>query len=356
MEFEIKKEGNEKYLSIKDVKFEEDNYRIQMILNNNIKGLLPIKIRNVNNEKELLYDITAMSTLSNVFERSLMKRDELVRLVLAVKKLEESLKEFLLCGDNIKFDLNYIYYKAKQKEYCFCYCPDEVEDFSLQMKTMFNQVLDYVNYNDKDAVSLAYGMQEIASRDDFAVEELVEFALSTKEEVKPIEIEDEDDDFDLNDEEEDEQKETFLEKIKKIFHKEEKENFEESIYIEETQEDFSFDTDNLSDEEATVLLTQGSTHIITLKTVNADPEFVVLPDKYPYVIGKSKRSSDYRVSSNVVSRVHVRINLEGEEFTIEDLNSTNGTFVNDVRLKPHEIRKIERGDSVKLADLEFVVV
>ena len=104
-----------------------------------------------------------------------------------------------------------------------------------------------------------------------------------------------------------------------------------------------------------MLLTQGSTHIITLKTVNADPEFVVLPDKYPYVIGKSKRSSDYRVSSNVVSRVHARINLEGEEFTIEDLNSTNGTFVNDVRLKPHEIRKIERGDSVKLADIEVIV-
>ena len=158
---------------------------------------------------------------------------------------------------------------------------------------------------------------------------------------------------------EEEKEQTLLEKIKKIFHKEkddEKETFEESIYIEETQEDFDFDTDNLSDEEATVLLTQGSTHIITLKTVNADPEFVVLPDKYPYVIGKSKRSSDYRVSSNVVSRVHARINLEGEEFTIEDLNSTNGTFVNDVRLKPHEIKKIKRGDSVKLADIEFEVV
>ena len=42
-------------------------------------------------------------------------------------------------------------------------------------------------------------------------------------------------------------------------------------------------------------------------------------------------------------------------FTIEDLNSTNGTFVNDERLKPHEIKEIEKGDVIKLADLEFSV-
>ena len=82
---------------------------------------------------------------------------------------------------------------------------------------------------------------------------------------------------------------------------------------------------------------------------------MVAPNKYPYVIGKSKRSSDYKVSSNVVSRVHARLNCEMGVFTIEDLNSTNGTFVNDERLKPHEIKEIEKGDVIKLADLEFSV-
>ena len=82
---------------------------------------------------------------------------------------------------------------------------------------------------------------------------------------------------------------------------------------------------------------------------------MVVPDKYPFVIGKSKRSCDYRVGSNVVSRVHARINCDMGEFTIEDLNSTNGTFVNDERLKPHEIKEIERGDVIKLADIELSV-
>ena len=213
MEFETRKEGNEKYLTIQNIKFDEKDYHIQMLLNNHIKGLLPIKIRNINNEKELLYDITAMSTLNSIFERRLMKRDELVKFVLAIKQLEDSLKEYLLCGDNIKFDLNYIYYKTKENQYYFCYCPVEVDDYALQMKTLFNQVLDYVNYNDRDTVSLAYGMQEIASRDDFAVEELLDYAVSKKEEeITPLEIEEEE--YDYEEEPEADKKESFLAKIK----------------------------------------------------------------------------------------------------------------------------------------------
>lgn len=359
MEFETKKEGNDKYLSIEKIKFNERDYHIQMILNNNIKGLLPIKIRNINNEKELLYDVSGMSSLSSVFERSLMKRDELVKLVLAIKQLEDSLKEYLLCGDNIKFDLNLIFYKAKTKQYYFCYCPMEVDDFALQMKSLFNQVLDYVNYNDRDAVVLSYGMQEIASRDDFNIEELLEYAMSNKTAETPEPLIEEEDELDFDEEEEETQKETLLEKFKKFFHKEketEEYDEEDGIYIEETQqENFDFETDNLSDEEATVLLTGNAADYIVLKSSNRNPEIIVVPDRYPFVIGKSKRSCDYRVSSNVVSRVHARINQEVGTFSIEDLNSTNGTFVNDERLKPHEIKTIERGDVIKLADIEFNV-
>ena len=354
MEFEIKKEGNEKYLSAKGLKFDESNYQIQMIMNNNISGLIPISIRNINNEKELLYDITGMSSLSSIFGRNLIRREELVKITLAIKQLGDSLREYLLSEDNIKFDFNYIYYKAKQNQYYFCYCPERVEDFALQMKTLYNQILDYVNYNDKDAVSIAYGMQEISSRDDFTLEELLEFVLGTKEEPEPVILEEDEEDFDIEEDEE-EQKNSFFDTIKNIFHKNKKEEDEESIYIEETDEEFNFETDNLSDEDATVLLTSEAADYIVLKSINREPTIMVAPSKYPYVIGKSKRSSDFKVSSNVVSRVHARLNYEMGVFTIEDLNSTNGTFVNEERLKSHEIKTIEKGDVIKLADLEFSV-
>jgi hypothetical protein len=46
-----------------------------------------------------------------------------------------------------------------------------------------------------------------------------------------------------------------------------------------------------------------------------------------------------------VSRLHARIFLENEEYIIEDLNSTNGTFVNNVRISRCIMRN---NDQVKI--------
>ena len=48
-----------------------------------------------------------------------------------------------------------------------------------------------------------------------------------------------------------------------------------------------------------------------------------------------------------VSRLHARIIKEGEEVYIEDLNSTNGTYKNGLRLRPYEKRKLDEGDEIK---------
>ena len=38
----------------------------------------------------------------------------------------------------------------------------------------------------------------------------------------------------------------------------------------------------------------------------------------------------------------------------EDLNSTNGTFKNGVRLKPYEQKKLSKGDEIKLANKKII--
>ena len=38
----------------------------------------------------------------------------------------------------------------------------------------------------------------------------------------------------------------------------------------------------------------------------------------------------------------------------EDLNSTNGTFKNGVRLKPYEQKKLSKGDEIKLATKKLI--
>ena len=357
MDIEIKKEGNEKYLTIKNIKVTETEHQMQMLLNNNIRGLLPLKVKNINNNVEVFYEITSLLPLNKVFERNLMRKDDLIKFVMCIKQLVDTLKEYLLCGDNLVLDYEYIFCKKTQGTYYFCYSPVEVEDFELQIKTLFNQMLDYVNHKDRDAVTLAYGLQEITSHDDFSIEELVDFTVEKKEQNMPNLEEKAELNFEDEYEEEYEEELSFWDKLKErlTFHK--KAEALDSIYIEETQntEEFSFNTENLTDEDATVLLTSGMDPSVRLRSVNASPEILIEVNEFPFVIGKSRRSSNYRVDSEVVSRVHARINNELGEFTIEDLNSTNGTFLNEEKIKPHEIKKILVGDTIKLADLEFIV-
>ena len=76
--------------------------------------------------------------------------------------------------------------------------------------------------------------------------------------------------------------------------------------------------------------------------------------KSPFVIGKRKENADLVLKDYAASRVHARITEEEGVFYLEDLNSTNGTYKNGLRLQPYEKRKLESGDELKFAKTEFV--
>ncbi|NTV63057.1 MAG: FHA domain-containing protein [Oscillochloris sp.] len=52
-----------------------------------------------------------------------------------------------------------------------------------------------------------------------------------------------------------------------------------------------------------------------------------------------------------VGRRHARIFLQGGQVLLEDLNSTNGTFLNTTRLQPGQPQTLRSGDEVRLGSL-----
>ena len=78
---------------------------------------------------------------------------------------------------------------------------------------------------------------------------------------------------------------------------------------------------------------------------------VVLGDK-PVVLGRSVES-DFQISERSISRRHCRIYREAGRFWVEDLNSTNHTFLNDEMTARAPLRD---GDHVRLSQtvLKFV--
>lgn len=78
-------------------------------------------------------------------------------------------------------------------------------------------------------------------------------------------------------------------------------------------------------------------------------EAKTLLDPLPMLIGRDE-SSDLQVRSGRVSRRHAVITREGDNFCVEDLDSTNGTFLNGQRITE---ATLQSGDMLTVGDVEF---
>ncbi len=89
--------------------------------------------------------------------------------------------------------------------------------------------------------------------------------------------------------------------------------------------------------------------------VPAPVEIPVTKDEF--IIGKKAGAVDGVVSFNkMISRTHCKISRNGAQYTITDLQSANGTYVNHVRLQPNRPHPIKGGDVVRLANSDFQVI
>jgi hypothetical protein len=72
-----------------------------------------------------------------------------------------------------------------------------------------------------------------------------------------------------------------------------------------------------------------------------------------FLIGRDPSQCDFIIHSTAVGRVHARISRKENSFFVEDLNSKNGTFVNQTRLKRNGEILLSDHSKIKFATSEF---
>lgn len=74
----------------------------------------------------------------------------------------------------------------------------------------------------------------------------------------------------------------------------------------------------------------------------------------PYIIGRESEAVDYVLNTLGVSRMHCEISLNGEQYELKDLSSSNGTQLNDELLIPYRDYRLNNGDRIKIVECEMV--
>lgn len=95
-----------------------------------------------------------------------------------------------------------------------------------------------------------------------------------------------------------------------------------------------------------------------LKLINRKDDLDFKIDEYypldaDTTIGRSGKN-DIMIKDPFISKKHALIEKKGNEYYLEDLNSSNGTFVNDEQLF-NPIR-LEHSDTIKIGQISFLFV
>lgn len=100
----------------------------------------------------------------------------------------------------------------------------------------------------------------------------------------------------------------------------------------------------------------GAGHM-QLVTLHERSRVVIDITKDEFVIGKKKGAVDGVVDFNkMISRIHCKIQKQGNAYTVTDMQSVNGTYVNMARLRPGSPQPVKNGDILRMADSDFQVI
>lgn len=92
--------------------------------------------------------------------------------------------------------------------------------------------------------------------------------------------------------------------------------------------------------------------LVVIGGVHAGKEIPVRRARF--VIGRSTECQ-LRLNGNLISRRHCVILLKDERIVVEDLGSTDGTFVNGRKISAIEPQELNHGDHLAVGTMEFEV-
>jgi len=117
-------------------------------------------------------------------------------------------------------------------------------------------------------------------------------------------------------------------------------------------------------EENAAVVEASDTEEAEIVLISSDGNKLEIPRKDEVTIGREDPISDVYPDVDLtdlggmdkgVSRKHAVIHRMGSDYTVEDMGSTNGTYVNKKKITPHAPQSIKPGDEIRFGKLAISV-
>lgn len=376
-EITYKRDINNSYMIVPAMP--EENFDEARMLKNRIENLLSVEKCYIGGVGQYWYNISGKQALDAYCRVHSISRDFFEKLILKLCRMVEALEWSLIDTNCLVLDPELVFLNSQGEEVYFAIYPFHKGELATELQQLLEFLLTKLDHKDATVVGWAYKLYEMSLVEGVSITELKRVILEERE--RSIELPKKDEyvleiqpeEFLGKEIEKEQERESFLkqtmeklrnciwEKVKpyydkgsafiqKVLPKEaiEKEERERPVivYPEEPEEAVN------ESAHPTVCLASKRNQVRELRCESHGlyPDFVL--GMGSYVVGKST-NAQFRIPKDTVSQFHARIEWQGEAHYIEDLNSTNGTYVNEVLLNYRDRRRLEPGDRVLFGDVTY---
>ena len=401
MEVSYKRTYKESYLIITGT-LGSYQYEEMMLKENELKTLLTFYTMDVNGKTQFWYDISSKQSIKDYLEQNPISFELLIRIFAAIMVAFEEVAKYLLRTEHILLSAETIYVSRQEgQEVYLCYYPGD-QDGKCGLSDFMNHIIGVLDYADDDLTRLCYSLYEMTLDEHTTIGDLYEYiqenlpedyiqasnmpggnstgnncALQKEEHIYAEGDEHIDsvenvatyDDMEEPMDEEVAQREfdfggNVLEEIFNRIRSKGLEIYDMIMSWQKDKKDRTEDNKPLENDliiepepvecEPTVFLGAKSNKVYgSLRYIGNEKESDYIIDSNIFRIG-THGANDACLNSQTVSRHHAKINEIDNHFYIQDLNSTNGTFLNDIMLNYSQSYELNPGDRITFADVPYI--
>lgn len=385
----------------------------RLILKKKLPGLIPVERCFMDGRGEYWYQITGKQSLDTYCRLQDVSVAFIEQVILSVCSEIEILEWNLLDINCLQLEPELVYISNQTQEVLFCVYPENTQDISLGFQQLMEYLLTRIDHKDEEMVRLGYGIYEKTLREGYNILDIREFIVQRRNERNP-QIQDNSEMDGLEKATEGKRrsdkvaKQDRIRNVDRTGKQEEKgvlkKQVEEACPASETgvrdwrnglgktqeiwaamqetwghirkllktplilertkkkelsQADFFYDTEEEEELEPvieihpTVCIGQGNLReegLLLYEGRDTYPDYHI--QKEVCTVGKDQ-ASDLLLQKETVSRHHAKIRKMEDGYYIEDLNSTNGTYLNDELLSYKEPRLLHSSDLICFADVKY---
>lgn len=383
MEITYKRNLSQSYM-ILTLPVQYSGYQLHMCRQNRIANLLHFETMGQDGKMQFWYEITGMRSLDHLMESNDFSAEMLLKMIETLAAVCRGIRPYLLEEEGIMLIPEAVYVEHGTKQFCFAYCPGMQGAVMDGFRRLVEYLLTKINHEDEQLVLATYEVYQRVTAGSYSLEDILHelrgsltginfsadnidsaCSVQRKREREEISMVQQGDGHSQEWQPQERRKMpdkkrllesgiweaglqrcmALLDKLPWSGGKEKDMQKEPAVY---TPEDYKV---SVEEQPTEYLGTERTAEgILRYEGMNDLPNITI--DRVPFLLGSGEQA-DAVLSAQGISRAHAKITKEGEDFFIEDLNSMNGTWLNDQMLAYRQKEKLYMHDAVQLGREKF---